>query len=462
MKTRRLITERQQLVSNGGLEPNLRARRLCLDAIEQALAAIDPSNCVRASLKISHGRLHACDLTIPIPDSIKVLSVGKASLPMIETAIEILKDTDVSGILIAPKDEIVDGLSDKVKVFRSSHPLPDKEGAKASDYVISSISNMHDGELLVCMISGGASAMLPSPAGNLLLEDKRKVTELLIKSRATIHEINTVRRHLSSLKGGRLVALCSPANVLSFIISDVSGNVLSDVASGLTAPDPTTFRDAVNVLQKFQLWNSMPGRVKLHLQRGLGGQIPETPKPRDLRFRRVHNFIIADGRAACSAAKTALESKRTPTMILTSSVDMEAKSLGSLLASIASDSERFHEPLRTQGAVILSGETTVEVRGTGTGGRNQETALAALEQVRGLRGIAIATVGTDGIDGNSPAAGAIIDGNSSTRARRMGLDARNFMERNDSYNFFRRLRDNIVTGPTHTNVGDLYILVRSK
>ncbi len=230
----------------------------------------------------------------------------------------------------------------------------------------------------------------------------------------------------------------------------------------MTAADPTTFRDAINVLKEFNLWSSAPQRVRNHLQQGLAGRIPETPKPGNRIFRKVHNFVVADNRIACEAARNALQKSHVPATIVTSSVDMEARSLGKLLASVARDSEQFGQPLKPPSALILGGETTVEVRGIGKGGRNQETALSAVERIEGLNGVAIAALGTDGIDGNSPAAGAIVDSFSIMRAKRLRLRVRDFAERNDSYDFFRKLGDNIVTGPTGTNVGDLYLLVRTK
>jgi glycerate 2-kinase len=461
MRTRALrIVGKQLLIRNGSSAPNQRARRLCLDAFEEALAAIDPSDSVRANLKIREERLIVGHFSIPLSGIIRVIAVGKASYSMFTAATEILKNRVASGILVAPKDAKVPKLSWQFKIFHAGHPFPDQEGIRASEQIISSIERMRKDELLLCLISGGASAMLPAPVDGIALEDKRKLTKQLIESRASIHEINTIRRHLSELKGGRLVERCSAGTIISLIISDVSGNVLADIASGLTAPDPTKFRDAVNVLKKLNLWGVAPQSVKLHLVQGLRGRIPETPKPGNLIFKRTYNSIIADNRTACEAAKKALQKRRIRSAILTSSLNMEAQSLGSLLASIAVESARFHRPLRGSDALILGGETTVEVRGSGKGGRNQETALSAVERIAGLQGIVVAALGTDGIDGNSPAAGAMVDGRSKMRASQLGLNVGSFLKRNDSYAFFRKLGDNIVTGRTGTNVGDLYMILR--
>jgi glycerate-2-kinase len=391
-----------------------------------------------------------------------VLAVGKASLPMLTSALTELGDRIVSGILVAPKNQKITGVDRRITVFHTGHPIPDREGIRASRHAMSSIGQMHTDDLLLCLISGGASAMLPAPAAGITLDDKRRITQRLIRSRASIHEVNTVRRHLSELKGGKLVERCRAGQITSLIISDVPGNFLPDIASGLTAPDPTTFHDAVNVLREFDLWDSAPRSVKDHLKQGSVGHIPETPKPGNEIFRKVHNVIVADNRTACEALRKALNKRHTPTTVLTSSVNTEARSLGRLLASIASDSETFGQPLKRPSALVLGGETTVDVTGKGKGGRNQELALAALAGIAGLRGVAIAAIGTDGIDGNSPAAGALIDGESIVRAVRLGLHIRRFMARNDSYRFFRKVEDSLITGRTGTNVGDIYLLVRGK
>lgn len=391
-----------------------------------------------------------------------MIAVGKASVPMIETALCILGKHLTAGILVAPKGKAVPKFDKRIKVFRSGHPIPDQVGIRAGKQVILFAKRMQKEEMLLCLISGGASAMLPAPVDAISLENKMTITQQLIRSRATIHEINTVRRHLSELKGGRLAEKCKAGVIISLIISDVAGNVLHDIASGPTAPDPTTFRDAVNVLKKFKVWDMAPRKIKQFLLEGVQGKISETPKPDAQIFRRVHNFIVAENRTACEAANSTLRKMKTDCTILTASADMEARSMGKLLASIATESERYGEPLHSPGAILLGGETTVEVKGAGIGGRNQETVLSAVQQIAGLRGFAIAALGTDGIDGTSPAAGAIADGYSLARASKRGLDVRRFLASNDSYNFFKRLGDAIVTGPTGTNVGDLYIVVRTE
>jgi glycerate-2-kinase len=411
---------------------------------------------------MERGRVQIGNVLTPTNSKIRVIAVGKASAPMLTAVLNILGKRLVSGILVAPRNSSLKITDKRIATFHPNHPTPDQEGVRASRRVLATIEAMRANEVLLCLISGGASAMLPAPAAGITLKDKRMVTQQLIYSRASIHKINTVRRHLSELKGGRLVERSKAGTIISLIISDVSGNVPSDIASGMTAADPTTYRDAIGVLEEFNLWNSAPQRVRNHLMQGLRGKIPETPKPRNRIFRKVHNFVVADNRTACEAARMVLQKNHVPATIVTSSVDMEARSLGKLLASVARDSEQFGEPLKVPGALVFGGETTVEVKGNGKGGRNQEVALSSVERIGGLNGVAVAALGTDGVDGNSPAAGAIADPQTIVRAKRRGLRVHDFAERNDSYNFFRKLNDNIRTGPTGTNVGDLYLLIRTR
>jgi len=446
------------LVRNGISQTNQKARNISLLALNAAVRAVDPSLCLQSKLRVSGDRIHVGEFTLPLSrfSRIVVVAVGKASSSMIKTTLDELGSRNVHGVLVVPKGQKIPRFDDRVEVFFAGHPLPDEEGEKASERVISLAQSMNRNELLVCLISGGASAMLPAPPSSIPLTDKTFVTSSLIRSKATIHEINTVRRHLSRIKGGRLAELCHASTILSFILSDVTGNPLHDIASGPTAPDPTFYRDAVEVLRKHGLWANSPFTVKSYLTRGLKGELPETPKQGSSIFRRVHNFIIADSYIACTGAKQAIESRGVPATIVTSTVDMDARCLAKLLASIAADKAR----LRERGALIFGGETTVEVHGNGLGGRNQETALCAAENIAGLDGVVVAAMGTDGIDGHSSAAGAIIDGRTCERAGIKRLDWGKFLERNDSFNFFRKLGDSLMTGRTGTNVGDIYLVMR--
>ena len=445
-----------QLLRNGITAKNRLARSISLDALNAALSAVDPSLCLQSALRISNGRIHVQDFTLELSrfKRIIVVAVGKASSSMLKTTLDALNRSSINGILVVPKGQRIPKFDSRVEVFFAGHPLPDEEGVRAAERVVNVSQGMGANDLLVCLISGGASAMLPAPPRSIPLRDKTTVTSRLIRSKATIHEINTVRRHLSRIKGGRLAELCH-STILSFIMSDVTGNPLHDIASGPTAPDPTSYHDAVDVLRSHELWKDTPLTVKSYLTKGTSGKISDTPKEDNPIFRRVHNFIIADSHIACMGAKHAIERRGIPASVVSSTVDMDAKCMAQLLASIAGDRVR----LRERGAMIFGGETTVEVHGSGLGGRNQETALCAVERIAGLDGISVTAMGTDGIDGHSIAAGAIVDGRTSERARAKRLDMRRFLERNDSFTFFRKLKDNLITGRTGTNVGDIYLVV---
>jgi glycerate-2-kinase len=452
------IRRKRQIAKNGADYQTCKARRLCIQALESALRNVNPAKCLKRCLKIKNGKLHLDDsVDLSLFRRIVILSVGKASVPMLKTAVKVLRRYEFSAILVTPENSPCEGLHDpRISIFKASHPFPNKIGLRAGRFVESSVRKMNKDDLLICLISGGASALLVAPPRNISLAEKSLLTSKLIRSNATIHEINTVRRHLSQLKGGRLVEICPASKILSFIMSDVVGNSLSDIGSGLTAPDSTTYEDAIDVLKKHDLWQSIPESIVSHFEQGVKGRSPETAKPANPTFRRVHNFIIADNQIACQASKATLEKAGITCQILTSSAEIDAGCMGLLLASVASDSDLC----RNASAIVVGGETTVKVRGTGSGGRNQEVVLSAVERIANYSGTVIAAMGTDGIDGNSPAAGAIIDGHTLHRAKKLQLEPEYYLRRNDSYNFFKKLNDNIVTGPTGTNVGDIYLLIR--
>jgi glycerate 2-kinase len=460
----RMIRNRARLTRNGLTPVNSRARHLCIDALESALRAVEPSRCLTSAVKVQGNRLSVGEFSCSLSrfGRIMLLGVGKAGLTMFETTARMLRDFDTYGILIAPKGSDLTRLDQRFERFQAGHPLPDQEGLKASKRVIQAVADMRESELLVCLISGGGSAMLPAPAEGISIQDKRTVTNQLVKSHATIHEINTVRRHLSRLKGGRLVQLCRASTILTLIMSDVPGNHLADIASGLTAEDPTSYHDAVSIMTKYNLWDRTPNKIKRHLVRGVRGKIPETPKPGSANFRRVHNVIIADNYKACAAAQRVLAAKHVSASVLASSVEMDSSAMGGLLAAIAQNYAEGHISNIDSRAVIFGGETTVTVSGNGKGGRNQECVLSAVQAISGVDGAVIAALGTDGVDGNSKAAGAIADGRTLVRARKLGITPQPFLDNNDSYRFFKALGDNLVTGPTGTNVSDLYVALLAK
>ena len=301
---------------------------------------------------------------------------------------------------------------------------------------------------------------MPLPAAGITLQDKQNLTEALLKCGATIDEINSVRKHISELKGGQLAKASYPATLISLILSDVVGDPLDTIASGPTAPDTTTFNDAILILKKYNLWkNSVPKSIRKRLEAGLRGEIPETPKPGDKVFGKTHNVIVGNNRSVALAARQEAQGLGFNPLLLSSMIEGEARHVGVAYAGIMKEILYFDTPIPKPAVVIAVGETTVTVTGRGKGGRNQELVLSTSLKIEGLKGVAIASIGTDGIDGPTDAAGAIADGQTTKRAYDKGFDAGEFLMNNDSYGFFSKLNDLIFTGPTGTNVNDLAVMV---
>jgi glycerate 2-kinase len=300
---------------------------------------------------------------------------------------------------------------------------------------------------------------MPLPRGNIKLSDKKTITDALLKSGATINEINTVRKHISDFKGGWLAKKAYPATILNLILSDVMGDPLDFIASGPTVPDSTTFKEAVQVLKKYDIWSKAPSTIKKVLLDGERGVIPETPKADDEAFKKVYNVVVGNNRFASQAVCDFLESAGLNTVLLTSTLEGEAKQVGTVLASIAREVTDSGNPAQKPCGIVAGGETTVVVTGKGKGGRNQEIVLASALKLKGLKGVVVASLTTDGVDGPTDAAGAIVDSTTLDRAKKLGIIPEKFLAENDSYHFFAELGDLVFTGPTGTNVNDVSVVV---
>lgn len=439
----------------------IRARRLALGAIEAALAAADARTAVKAHVKLKGSYLQVNNERFSLDDfdSIYVIGAGKASGHMTEALFDILRHRITSGLVIVP-DYLDTKLSTgPVNLWKASHPIPSYRGVEGVKRMLSLVREANAKDLVFCLISGGGSALMPLPYGNITIKQKQKITSDLLKTRATITEINCVRKHLSVIKGGRLAELLQNAKIISLIISDVVGDRLDTIASGPTVPDTTTFSDAMYVLKKYNLWHSLNRNVKHVIEMGSSGKIPETPKPRSRVFRNVRNFLIADNKLACETARNYLKSRGINTIILTTALQGEAKEVGLAVSSIASGINSGMMLIKKPAAVIMGGETTVTIRGRGRGGRNQELVLSASKGISELGNTVVASIGTDGLDGNSDVAGAIADSFTFKRASKMNLRPDQFLINNDSYTFFSKLRDTIRTGPTGTNINDITVLM---
>jgi hydroxypyruvate reductase len=317
------------------------------------------------------------------------------------------------------------------------------------------VQGLQPNDLVLCLISGGGSALLASPVDGISLEDLQAVTDALLRAGADINQLNTVRKHLERLKGGRLARLAAPAQVVTLVLSDVVGDPLDVIASGPTTPDSTTFADAWRVIEQFELVHKLPAAVAQYLKRGVAGLEPETPKGNDPAFDHSEISIIGSNGVAASAALEAARALGWSCSDLGSMIEGEAREVGRVLGSIARSIVEDGRPFEPPACIVAGGETVVTVKGGGCGGRNQEVALGAAPAIRDLPDTLVCCLGTDGTDGPTDAAGALVDGTTLHRAARLGLDLQKTLAQNDSYAFFDALGDLLVTGPTRTNVNDL-------
>jgi len=414
------------------------AARAIFDA---ALAAGDVTPLVRRHLALeSHHR------------RVLVFGCGKASAAMVAAAEEALGDRIAGGFVV-----VKDGCAvpvRRVEIADAGHPVPDARGLAASARLLELAQGAGEEDLVLFLVSGGGSALTPAPAPPITLAEKQELTRLLLASGATIGELNAVRKHLSRFKGGQLARAASPASVLTLALSDVIGDPLDVIASGPTAPDPTTFADAREVLARRGLAGRVPASIAARLDAGLRGEIEETPKPGDRLFDRVTNVVIGNNTLIADAAVAAASRLGYRPHLLTRELQGEAREVARELVARA---RRLEPPA----CLIAAGETTVTVKGKGRGGRCQEFALAAALEITPADRMTALAAGTDGSDGPTDAAGAIVDADSVTRGTRAGGDARRAMEENDAYRFLTASGDLIVSGATRTNLLDLYLVLRA-
>jgi glycerate 2-kinase len=396
---------------------------------------------------------------LPPPERGRVLVVGagKASGAM-AAAVEDTWDDRITGGLVVVKDGHL-APTHRVRLVEAGHPVPDERGAQAARDIRGLVESAGEDDLVLVLVSGGGSALTPAPAPPITLADKQAVTRLLLAAGATINQLNAVRKHCSLLKGGQLARAAAPARVEALLLSDVVGDPLDVIASGPTAPDVSTFAEALDILDGFELRVRAPRAVVERLVRGARGQIPETPKPGDPLFARVRNTIIGNNALVVDAAASRAQGLGLTPHVLTRALEGEARDAALRFVELARLIRAGRGPVQAPACVIAGGETTVTVRGGGTGGRCQEFALAAALAMENLRGAVVLAAGTDGSDGPTKAAGAVSDGASAARARAQGLDPAVWLADNDSNPVFDRLGDLVVTGPTNTNLLDLYLLV---
>ena len=457
-----IIKNREELISNASSRKDRKAREIALDAIEEAFKTADPKRIMFSKVRLESGslKINGEIFNLSKCKRIFVLGGGKASGTMAEALEEILKDRIEEGVIIVPKGVARKHKLSRIKLHESSHPIPDESSVLGAKKILRLAEKAGEDDLVICLISGGGSSLMALPREGISLEDKRKVTDLLLKSGATINEINAVRKHISSFKGGQLARAIYPASLIGLLLSDVLGDPLDVIASGPTVPDSSTFSDAVLILREYNLWDKVPETIRRTLMEGMKGKIAETPKKGDPIFRRVKNIVIGNNRLACMAALNNVKKKGLNTLFLTSFMEGEARHIGTFFGTIGKELVVTNYPISSPAAVIAGGETTVTVTGKGIGGRNQEIALSAALKISGADGVVIASASTDGIDGPTDAAGAIADGKTVQRSRKLGIDPSDVLRDNDSYTFFSKLKDLIITGPTGTNINDISILIK--
>ena len=455
-----MFKNRQQILDNSSTEKLRTMRSDALNILEAALEAVDPKNAVMDKLKIIEGNVVVDGLALSLSDVNRVLIVGggKAGGPMTEALVEVLGEKIEGGVVNILRGTEARYSVNPVKLNPSSHPVPDDGGVRGVQEMMRLTSNLSPDDLVFSLISGGGSSLMPLPAAGISLEDIQDVTKKLLRSGATINEVNAVRKHLSAFKGGRLAANCYPATVVSLILSDVVGDPLDIIASGPTAPDPSTYETAHEVLERHGVWGSVSPAVKKRIEHGLKGKADETPKPGSPVFDNVHNIVVANNLKAAKAANAEAEKLGYNAQVISNFVEGEARHVGTVYAGLARSLAINDLPVTKPGALIIGGETTVTVKGSGKGGRNQELALSALIKIAEHDCLVLA-LGTDGIDGPTDAAGAMVDGASLSRAKSKGIDPEKHLKENDSYSFFKELGDALFTGPTDTNVNDLALIL---
>lgn len=386
-----------------------------------------------------------------------LVGAGKATAAMAAAMESLLGDKLTAGAITVKYGHTAQ--LNTVASVEAGHPIPDQSGETGSAAILEMAKNAGPNDLCICLISGGASALMPCTVPGVTLADKQATTQILLACGATIHEMNTLRKHLSFIKGGRLALAAAPATVVSLILSDVVGDDLDVIGSGPTVPDNSTFDDCMVIVTKYDIAKRLPESVWDYLQHGVQGRVPESPKPDDPIFANTHNIIIGSNISALLAAQKEAQKRNYQTLILSSTIEGETEDVANLHAAIAKEVVQSGHPLPPPACILSGGETTVTMKGKGLGGRNQHFSLCAASTIAGQHPVVLLSGGTDGNDGPTEAAGALVDNTTADRAAAQELRIDEFIANNDAYHFFAQLDDLLITGPTNTNVMDLRIIL---
>ena len=426
---------------------------------DAGVAAVDPMVAVQKAVVRYGDALEVDGVTYDLRafSRVYVVGTGKGSAVMAQGLESILADRLSAGAVTVKYGH---GAPVKqVTLYEAAHPIPDAAGAQGACAAMDLVRQAGADDLVFCLLSGGGSALWPAPGDGISLAEKQRMTGLLMDCGARIDEINVIRKHLSAIKGGQLARLVAPARLVTLVLSDVVGDRLDAIASGPTVPDPTTYRDCLDILAHYDLLDHVPDSIYAHLQQGLAGGVAETPKSGDPVFKLGQTVVVANNRLALHAARETAEARGYRTLLLSSTLEGEARHIARMYAAIAQEICHSGQPIAPPACIISGGETTVTVRSDGKGGRSQEFALAAALHVAGLHNTVVLSGGTDGTDGPTDAAGALVDGRTLARAEALGLQAEAYLHRNDAYHFFQALDDLLLTGPTGTNVMDMYVVL---
>lgn len=427
--------------------------------IQCALAAVDPQHLVLSRMKLRGDTLTIGETDLQLPDysRVHVLGVGKGSSFLYQGVCQILGSRIDGGLIVTIPEHASGNVGDPVTLIAGSHPIPDRHSLEAGRRLYGYAGKQVRGDdLVLFLITGGASALVLKPVPGVSPEGVMELTRQLLICGADITEVNCVRKHLSDLKGGRLAALMAPARIVTIALSDVVDSSFSDIGSGPTVGDPTSYSQAMGILGKYRLVDRMAPGIKAHLEKGCRGEVPETPYPEDPLFKGHHRFLIGDNRLALETARAEIRKRGERAVILTSSDQGEAAGAAGVYAALLKDSARFGEPFSPPVVLLAGGELTVTLNGSGTGGRNQELVMHMLKALKDRDfPYHVVSVGSDGRDGPTDAAGAWIDHLTGQKLRRAGLDIDRYIRSHDSYHLFKRLGQLLVTGPTRTNVMDI-------
>jgi len=452
----KLFSNYEEILANSE-KSERRLREDALAILASAVKSADPYGLVCNRVRVEGRKLKVsgenATADVELRGKVRVVAFGKASLGMARAIEEILSVDE--GIVVIPRGQR--GSHPKsFEILEASHPVPDESSVHAAEKALEIARNCEKNDIFIALISGGGSSLLAKPAEGLTLEDKKEVTELLLRAGCTVSELNVVRKKISAVKGGKLADAAMPAKTLALILSDVIGDPVDAIASGPTAEDTSTFSDAKEVLEKYGLWERVPESVRNFIARGLA---EEELRRHEKRRINAQNIIIGNNLVAARAAEEEARARGYNTLLLTTHLEGESREVARVFVAIARDIRRYGIPIKTPAAVIAGGETTVTVTGDGKGGRNQEFVLSAAVRMDDMSKTVIASIGTDGIDGMSEAAGAIADGFTVKRAEELGIDPEKFLQKNDSNSFFTALNDALLTGRTGTNVNDIMIML---